>query len=297
MSRKRADGEGTYYYDEKKDMWRYTVIVAGKNKSFSASGKGGKARAKEKYEKWKAERDGMIVSVSADMKLNAWMKMYLESYRKGTMKETSFHQLELLSNAITPDLKTEKMCDIKPIEIQLFLNTFSETASKSYVDKMSGLLKAAFDEAQENGLVIHNPTRKLKIPKKTEAPKQAYSAKEVETICNFAMSYHQNEPDNSLRKRAGCLTGAAIISLLLTGVRRGELLGLMWGDIGNGKIIINRAVYMDSDEGHMRPTVTEYEAKTNKSLRTIPLPPQAEKAMQRLPRRDYMFSRLKAEAS
>jgi integrase len=292
VGKKRADGEGTYVYDEKRDMWRYIVTVAGKRKAFSATGKGAKAAAKAKYDEWMKERNGITVAVSADLKLEAWVKMYLECYRKGTVKDTSYHQLELLAKAISPELKTKKVCDITPIEIQMFINTFSANSSKSYVDKMSGLLKSVFSEAQENGLIVHNPTRALKTPKKTEDPKQSFTKKEVEEICKYAETYHQNEPEG-LRKRAGLMIGAAIITLLLTGMRRGELLGLMWSDIKENKININRGVFLERDKetGKLHPVVHEYEVKTTKSLRSIPLPPQVNDAISKLPHRGlYVFS-------
>lgn len=307
MGKKRADGEGSWSYDEKKDMWRYRVkigektkVVDGKTvkvpiyKPFSATGKGAKAAAKQKYEEWKATQEsGTVITVSPSTTLGEWMKMYLESYRKGTMKDTSYHQLEILIEKFPPELNSKKVCDIAPIELQLFLNNFAVTASKAYTDKMTGLLKAAFGEAQDNGLCARNPTRKMKEPKKTEVPKQSFTAKEVELICRFAETYHQDEPESSLRKRAGLLTGAAVITLLLTGLRRGELLGLMWSDIKDNRLTVNRAVFLEKDKetGKYHPVVQEYEAKTKKSLRTVPLPPKAKEMIDELPHRGlYIFS-------
>ncbi len=307
MGRKRFDGEGSYTYIEDKDLWRYRVtvgertkVVKGKKikapiqKVFSATGKGGAKAAREKYDTWKKEQEpGAVITVSPSTTFGAWMGMYLESYRKDAIKDTSYHQLELLIKKLPADLCAKKVCDIAPIELQLFLNTFAVNASKSYTDKMTGLLKAAFDEAQDNGLCVRNPTRKLKKPKKVVEPKQSFTVEEVETICRFAETYHQDEPNGSLRKRAGLMTGAAIITLLLTGLRRGELLGLMWSDIKGNQLSVNRAVFLEKnkDTGLYHPVVHEYEAKTEKSLRTIPLPGQAKAAIDRLPRRGlYVLS-------
>jgi integrase len=291
--KRRADGEGTYYHDKDKNMWRYTIIVAGKHKSFSATGKSAKAAAKAKCTEWLKERDGVAVSVSADMKLEPWIKMYLENCRKGTMKDTSYHQLELLANDLPPELKNKKVCVITPIEVQAFLNKFSSKASKSYVDKMAGLLKALFGEAQENGLCVKNPTRKLKVPKINQDPKQSFTSLEVSAICEFAQIYHRDIKANALAKRAGLMIGVAVTTLLLTGLRRGELLGLMWNDIKDNKLTVNRAVFLEKNKETEKyhPIVREYEAKTEKSLRTIPLPQKAKEAIEKLPHRGlYIFS-------
>ena len=307
MGQKRDNGEGTYTYIADKDLWRYRVtvgesikVVDGKQlkipirKTFSATGKGAKKAAREKYDAWKKEQEpGAVITVSPSTTFGAWLDMYLTSCRKDTIKDTSYHQLELLVKKIPTELAEKKVCDIAPIELQHFLNSFAVATSKSYVDKMTGLLKAAFAEAQDNGLCVRNPTRKLKKPKKTEDPKQSFSVQEVETICDYAESYHQDQPKGSLRKRAGLLTGAAIITLLLTGLRRGELLGLMWGDIKENKISVNRAVFLEKDKetGRFHPVVREYEAKTEKSLRTIPLPARAKEMIDRLPHRGlFIFS-------
>ena len=118
---------------------------------------------------------------------------------------------------------------------------------------MAGLIKAAFSEAQENNLCIKQ---------------------------------------NALAKRAGLMTGAEVNYLLCTGLRRGELLGLMWGDAKDNKLIVNRAVYIDTDEDRkQRPKTDEYHAKTTGSLRTIPLPELAKNAIEALPHRGlYIFS-------
>ena len=70
-----------------------------------------------------------------------------------------------------------------------------------------------------------------------------------------------------------------IMVLLLTGIRRGELLGLKESDITDQSLTINRAVYLV----HNRPCVTEHEAKTERSLRTVPLLPELAYRLQHLP--------------
>jgi integrase len=157
--------------------------------------------------------------------------------------------------------------------------------SKSYVCKMAGLIRSAFAEAVENDICTKNPARKLKTPKVHEYPKHSFTKSETDIILNFARTYNQNIEHNELTKRAGLLIGSAVIVLLWTGLRRGELLGLKWSDIENNQLSVNRAVYLKKGEdGKYHPTVTEHEAKTYTSLRTIPLPPEASEAINRLPR-------------
>jgi integrase len=286
--RKRADNEGTYFYDKDKDMWRFTITASGKHKTFSATGKGAKSAVKAKYDAWKKELDSGTLIVSEGTTLKEWLSAYLINCRKGTMKGTSYHQLELLAADFPEELQSKKVSEITPIELQSFLNKFSENSSKSYTDKMSGLIKAAFSEAQENSLCIQNPARKLKTPSVRQDPKQAFTAKEASVICKYAKAYHQDIKQNALAKRAGLLTGAAVITLLITGLRRGELLGLMWNDIKGDKLEVNRAVYTDETGAAQ---VDEWRAKTVKSIRAVPLPKELFEIINALLHRGlYVFS-------
>ena len=62
------------------------------------------------------------------------------------------------------------------------------------------------------------------------------------------------------------------MTLLLTGLRRGELLGLQWEDISHHTLTVNRSVFLEN----CIPTVVVHQAKTFASLRTIPLLPELE---------------------
>lgn len=203
--------------------------------------------------------------------LGQWIPLWMTSYKQGTIKGTSYHQLELLARLIPDDLKWMPIADIRPMQIQAFYNSFGLTASKSYMDKMRVMVNALFLEAVENGLCDKNPTRRLKA----EKPREAYSLEEVKLILNYAMSC-----DNSR-------IATAVMLLLLTGLRRGELLGLYWEDISNHTLTVNRSVFLED----CSPSVIEHRAKTAASLRTIPLLPELEYRIHTLPKHGpFIFS-------
>jgi integrase len=293
MGKKRADGEGTYYHNDKKGMWRYTIFVAGKRKSFSASGIGGKKAAKEKYDAWKKERDGVTVAVSADMSLSAWADMWIEATKKGAVSDDWYSELKLMAAAFPTELATKKICKITPIELQKFLKNFAANRSKSYTDKMATFLRSLFHAAQDNGLTGKNPTDGLKTPEKIEPPRKSYTPEQAGKVLEYAATYRQTST-HATHKAFGQLIGIAVITLLCTGLRRGELLGLMWGDIDEMSLVVNRAVYMKKcDDGKRRPDVTDYKAKNKSSLRTMPLPEIVSAAINNLPHRGlYIFGGL-----
>ena len=74
------------------------------------------------------------------MTLGQWLPLWLRSYKLGTIKGTSYHQLEILCRHIPDSLKQMDLTDILPMHLQAFLNEFARTSSKSYMDKMRVLI-------------------------------------------------------------------------------------------------------------------------------------------------------------
>lgn len=213
--------------------------------------------------------------IEADVTLGKWLLAWMEAYKKDTMRDSSFHQLELLERRIPEHIKSQPLTDILPMELKAFFNAFAKTASKSYVDKMRGMLKTAFADAVENGLCPKNPMRKVAIPHVAEKEREAFSMDEVKIILRYAMGYDNRR------------TAIGIITLLLTGLRRGELLGLKWSDLTTDTLSVNRAVYLQNG----KPCVEEHQAKTESSLRTIPLVPELSHLLHTLSKHgEFIFS-------
>lgn len=201
------------------------------------------------------------------MTLREWIPQWLEAYKLGTIKERSFHQLELLVNHFLDTLMDMELNDIKPMHLQGFINRFSQTASKSYMDKMRVLLHALFVDAVDNDFCTKDPTSRLKIPQIIEKPRDSFTADEVKRIVTFALDYPYRR------------IAVAILVLLFTGIRRGELLGLKWDDITDNSLTIRRGVYQE----HGTACVEDYIAKTPKSLRSVPLLPEIVHHIRTLP--------------
>lgn len=194
------------------------------------------------------------------------------------MKGTSYHQLEMLVRLIPENLLELPMAEIKPMELQAFFNKFAAKYSKSYVDKMRVMIRGLFRAALENELLQKDPMTHVRIPSVKEQQREAFTSEEVKLIVEFAMSYKDRR------------VAVAILTLLFTGLRRGELLGLKWDDLQGNILTVNRSVFLDNG----RPCVVEGSAKTQTSLRVIPLLPEIEHLIRSLPRRgEYIFSNKK----
>lgn len=209
------------------------------------------------------------------MTLGEWIPQYLIAYKLHTVRPDSYYTLELAARQIPQALKDRELTDILPMHLQQFYNDFARTASKSYMDKVRVLVNACFVTAIDNGFCQRNPAEHLKVPHIKEKPRDAFTLEETCLILNFAMTYENQR------------TGIAIMTLLLTGLRRGELLGLKADDITDSSLTVNRAVYLVNH----RACVTEHEAKTELSLRTIPLLPELAYRLKKLPHKgEFLFS-------
>ena len=182
------------------------------------------------------------------MTLREWIPQWLDAYKLGTIKERSFHQLELLVKHFPDTLLDTELDEIKPMHLQGFVNRFSQDASKSYMDKMRVLIHALFADAVENGFCVKDPSTRLKIPQIIEKPRESFTAEEVKRIVDFALDYPHRR------------IAVAVLVLLFTGIRRG--------------------VYQE----HGTACVDDYVAKTPKSLRTVPLMPEIAHQIATLPR-------------
>ncbi len=209
------------------------------------------------------------------MTLGEWIPIYLESYKKGTIKPRSYEIIELVSRKISPELLAMPLDEILPMHLQKFYNEFSRTCSKSYMDKMRVLMHELFETAQDNGFCEKNPTLRLKVPKIKEKRRESFSADEVREIISFAMTYDDKR------------TAVAIITLLLTGLRRGELLAIKAEDIKDTILEVRRAIYLNGNKA----VVEEGVAKTEGSIRTIVLMPEVAQLLLTLPHKgEYIFS-------
>lgn len=133
-----------------------------------------------------------------------------------------------------------------------------ETLSSSTIRKYHNLISTVLDQAVKEGLIPFNVAERT-IKPKAEKPKVKYfQIDEVDKIRNAL----EAEP----------IKWKTFVHLLLiTGARRGEVLGLKWSkvDFENNRIHICNSILYKSDIG-----VYEETPKTETSIRYITLPPE-----------------------
>ena len=121
------------------------------------------------------------------------------------------------------------------------------------VAKPYGVLRQAMKHAVALDLVTKNPCDFCKPPKIQRKKMQVLNREERTRMLKLAQ---EAEPEP---------LALAVELALTTGMRRGEVCGLRWSDLGDGTITVNRAISLDSGTPYIK------EPKTQGSRRTIPL--------------------------
>lgn len=220
------------------------------------------------------------------MTYGEWLGIYLKSYRKNGIKEASYHQLELICGKIPLQLRQMQISSILPFMLQQFVNEFCLSSSESYANKMATLVCSSFRKAYENGLVPKNPASGLKKPRRPKKAIDCLTMEETGIILDFAKGYPYSGLSQKKHRRSRFLIAAAAITLLWTGLRRGELLGLEYDDIEDiddlkSHILhIRRSVFIENG----KPVVIEGKAKTEASIGDIPLPDVVYRVIMAIPR-------------
>jgi integrase len=152
-----------------------------------------------------------------------------------------------LDSYILPRWGKERIGDIKAFRVESWLATLEKSnATKA---KIKGVFGVLYQHAMRYGWAERNPIREVRQSVKRLREPDILTPEELESIVNGL-----SEPSRTL-----------VITASVTGLRRGELIGLKWEDIDfeNGKINVLRSL-VDHIEG---------QPKTATSRRPVPLTP------------------------
>lgn len=184
-----------------------------------------------------------------------WMRLYKEP--PAVRESSAVTYRANMGGHIIPFFGEMKLRDIKPLHIQAFITSISGL-SKSVQTKCLQLLRGVFTSAQENGLIAASPMRKEHRP--------VGESTEEETPLSNEQAKQLLQAVQNNRAYTFCLIA------LSTGMRRGEILGLMWEDIdfqgGFINVTHNKAFLSNQNDA---PVTTML--KTDSARRRIPLSP------------------------
>ena len=267
MSRKRANGEGSIR-KRKDGRWegRYTVghdPATGKQIFKNVLGRS-QAEVKEKLTKAISESDGIDVVRAEEYTVAEWVNTWFELYSKPHVREsTALYYQNIIRYHVIPYIGEIKLRKLTSMNVQKLYRDLADhgRVRKEQKEKTPGLsstgvrgvhmmLHNCLDQAVKERLIPFNPTEACKIPK--------LQKKEMKVL--------QPEDVGKYLKAAEARGALAMFYLeLSTGIRKGELVALLWSDLDAERKTVSvskQAYYNGGEVKIIRP-------KTSNSVRKI----------------------------
>lgn len=212
----------------------------------------------------RCKRQAVLNDSSTFQELSDW---YFTTEAPMKLKERTINnQQGLIRNYVLESLGHTKIRDIRPLDIDTLLHGLLQHGGKKGTGLSVGTvvlvrntLSGIFSTAVQKGVTDDNPVLRSVCPRAEEKKRVFLDA----SGCRLLME-KLPEMENQQAARAVRL-------LLITGMRRGELLALHWEDVDLRKRTITVRYTLFNNKGIPELTTP----KTKSSIRTIPLPKAA----------------------
>jgi len=274
MAKKRANGEGNIR-KRKDGRWegRYTAGYdpeTGKRIIRNVVGKT-QAEVKEKLAQAQQETAGLDVTRSEDYTVSTWLRSWYELYAKPNVRPATADRYHLIIETYTiPRIGKIKLKKLTSRDLQKMYKNLMEHGrvntksghgnpglSSTTVRSVHLMLHSAFERAVKERLIPRNPTDDCIAPKvqkvemKTLRPEHLKSYLEAADARGVLLMFYLE---------------------LVSGLRKGELVALLWNDldIQNRTISVSKQ-YIKNPSGKL----TLSRPKTETSVRRVSIPQEA----------------------
>ena len=268
---RRANGEGSLY-PLQDGRWCYAITFRGETKPRYFTGKTPDEAVGKKNEVLKTLHKNGFLPKKNKVTVEKWMVFWLENYKTSDLSDSGYESYEdEIDLRITPHLGKILLMDLRTLDVQQWVNKLSKAGRKDgkgglapkTVVRTFGILRQALDKAVEDELIPSNPAGKnpagkslVNLPK---IPKPQIKHMPIDDAVAFLQAIKKD------------YMYPAIMTDLILGLRRGELLGLKWKDVDfkKGTILIRRQLLRRKAGPELAERV-----KTDSGYRELELPPE-----------------------
>lgn len=205
----------------------------------------------KKEREFKTQIDAGLKMID-DLTLGEWADLWLKTY-KINVEYNTFRRYEVvINNQIKPIFGRYKLSDINLNMIQNAINDLSKTYSQSTLKKFKITLNQLFKTAVITGRITINPLQGVVLPKPDFriGDDMKFIPEEIVSELRCFCKNYKN--------------GDFIMTLLYTGIRRGEITALTWEDINDDCIYINKAAEFVNNQPRIKAP------KSRSGIRVVP---------------------------
>ena len=202
---------------------------------------------------------------------------FLEKYKMNLSITTYNCYMRICKKYIIPLLGDIKLCDIRPIHIQNYVDDLLDLLTPQTIKVHLNILNLALKRAYRLKLIKENVVQFVEVPKNKKYKNEIYNAEDMKKL---------------LEKSRETSLELPIILASGLGLRISEILGLTWNNIDFNDFTITIDKITVRDKGQ----VILKEPKTESSIRTISAPKEMILMLKQL-KKDRLAAKLRGEKS
>ena len=206
---------------------------------------------------------------NSKMPLGQWLDRWLEEYAAPSVRPSTLEGYRgYVERNIKPYMGDKPVAKVTREDVQKLYRELQKNGRKELlpeygyqlsgatIRRIHGVFHQAMDAAVRENLIARNPTDGITLPKKKTAPKQILNDAQLERFLEVI--------------RADSVWHDFFYTELTTGLRQGEICGLMWSDFdeAHGTLSVRRTLHTQKGG-----RLVAGETKTGTGKRTITLPP------------------------
>ena len=231
MSPRRGRGEGALYFSEARQMWVGRVELPSHelNKDGTPKRRTKTIRRKDKAElirelnRIKKELHEHGDAPTASQTVKKWMEYWIRDVAPKVIRPSALASYRTITTRhVIPNIGTVRLEKLTPRDVRVVLTRMESAGLKpNYIKNAFAVMSSAFKTAEREGVVRRNPCDLMDAPRKGTVELEVLDRDEVVRL----LTTFENSPE-------------ALIwaTYMLTGARRGEVLGLEWDRVRDGHI-------------------------------------------------------------
>ena len=210
------------------------------------------------------EYDGVDLTEQSRMTLGEWLDIWLTECAEPSLRPSTLKGYRAyVERKLKPHLGQKQISKITTADVQKLYRKLQKEGGESgselspaTIQRIHGVLHQALDVAVTRSIIAKNPANDVTLPKRTATPKTILNDEQLE---RFMAAIKADEHWHDF-----------FYLEITTGLRRGELCGLMWSDFNEqkGTLSICRTLHTKTGGGYYVG-----DTKTGTGRRVIKLPP------------------------